>query len=565
MTEIYLLDYGAGNVRSVVNAVSQLGYTLKEVQKPEDILKADKILFPGVGAFGQAMEALERKGYTEALKAFVKSGKPFMGICVGMQVLFEGSDESPETPGLGIIKGRVQRFTNTDKSVPHMGWNRLLIAKEQSLIQHTAPHPKSLAQQQGIDHTQVYYFVHSYAVPYSPAQQQWTLTVTQYGNEQFISSVQLGNMFCTQFHPEKSGPAGLALFRAFLERPVTTLPLGEHPPVGSVVYRDIPLSPRDYFTTRVVACLDVRANDRGDLVVTKGDQYDVRDRETADGDVRNLGKPVELAERYYREGADEITFLNITSFRNIPMQDLPMLKVLQEASRTIFVPLTVGGGIRNITDPDGRSYSALEVAGEYFRSGADKISIGSDAVYAAEAYWQNQGRKLGNTAIESIAKAYGAQAVVISVDPRRVYVADPSDTLHHVLETKFPGPNGERYCWYQCTVKGGREGRDIDVHQLVTACEDLGAGEILLNCMDRDGTNSGYDLELIADVKRAITIPVIASSGAGRVEHFSEVVRKTGVEATLAAGIFHRKEVPISQVKDHLDQSGFPIRHMVPL
>ncbi|KAJ2405632.1 Histidine biosynthesis bifunctional protein hisB, partial [Coemansia sp. RSA 2531] len=205
------------------------------------------------------------------------------------------------------------------------------------------------------------------------------------------------------------------------------------------------------------------------------------------------------------------------------------------------------------------------VAGEYFRSGADKVSIGSDAVYAAERYWQRKAEGQvpldGSTAIEQIAERYGRQAVVISVDPRRVYVNTPEDANgHHVIRTAFPGPNGEQYCWYQCTVKGGREGRDTDVRQLVMACEALGAGEILLNCMDKDGTNSGYDIELISDTKAAVSIPVIASSGAGKPEHFSEVVEQTAVEAVLAAGIFHRREVPIAAVKSYMREQGISIR-----
>ncbi|MCK4839625.1 MAG: imidazole glycerol phosphate synthase HisHF, partial [Desulfobulbaceae bacterium] len=114
--------------------------------------------------------------------------------------------------------------------------------------------------------------------------------------------------------------------------------------------------------------------------------------------------------------------------------------------------------------------------------------------------------------------------------------------------------------WYQCTIKGGREGRDLDVVQLVTVSQELGAGEILLNCMDKDGTNSGYDLELIRMVKEQVTIPVIASSGAGKVEHFSEVFKATDVEAALAAGIFHREEVPIEDVKKHLQEEGIETR-----
>ena len=142
---------------------------------------------------------------------------------------------------------------------------------------------------------------------------------------------------------------------------------------------------------RIIACLDVRANDQNDLVVTKGDQYDVREM----GQVRNLGKPVELARRYYQEGADEITFLNITGFRDFPLEDMPMLEVLRQTSRKVFVPLTIGGGIRDFTDANGHRYSALEVAAEYFRSGADKISIGSDAVMLLKttcrpAEWRNK-------------------------------------------------------------------------------------------------------------------------------------------------------------------------------
>jgi glutamine amidotransferase/cyclase len=132
-------------------------------------------------------------------------------------------------------------------------------------------------------------------------------------------------------------------------------------------------------TKRLVVALDVRTNDHGDLVVTKGDQYDVRENERREGlkergGVRNLGKPVALAARYYREGADEIAFLNITSFRHGVIEDMPMLQVLEEASKNIFVPLTVGGGIRSYTDPDsGQTWSALEVASRYFRAGADKV------------------------------------------------------------------------------------------------------------------------------------------------------------------------------------------------
>jgi len=117
-----------------------------------------------------------------------------------------------------------------------------------------------------------------------------------------------------------------------------------------------------------------------------------------------------------------------------------------------------------------------------------------------------------------------------------------------------------KICWYQCTVKGGREGRGVDALQLAQTREKLGAGEILLNCIDKDGTNSGFDIELMNHTRENVSIPVIASSGAGKVEHFSEVFEKTDVEAVLAPGIFHREEVPIESVKEHLRERGIETR-----
>ncbi|KAG0270795.1 hypothetical protein BGZ95_001515 [Linnemannia exigua] len=559
MTGTYLLDYGAGNVRSLVNAVKKLGHDITFVKDPSDILKADKLIFPGVGAFGSAMQNLHSKGYAEPLKKYLSLNKPFMGICVGMQSLFEGSDETPDVPGLGVIPGRVKLFDSKDKAVPHMGWNTVRTVQGEERMTGC-----------GLE------------VPFvegSPEAREWCLTSTQYGGEGsggevFISSIRRGNIFCTQFHPEKSGFAGVNVLKAFLdgdaavgaEADAALIEAGQVAPGGGVSVLAptfVPVPSQDQFTKRIVACLDVRANDQGDLVVTKGDQYDVREQSEGDqqGDVRNLGKPVELAQRYFEEGADEITFLNITSFRNCPLLDLPMLEVLRRTSETVFVPLTIGGGIKDVVDPDGKLHPALEVAGEYFRNGADKVSIGSDAVYAAEKFYALGGRGDGTSAIETIAYAYGSQAVVISVDPKKVYVNSPSDApTHHVIQPAQPGPNGEKYCWYQCTVSGGREGRDMDVRQLVIACQALGAGEILLNSMDQDGMKQGYDLALIQDVRAAIRIPVIASSGAGSPEHFVEVFEKTGVEAALAAGIFHRREVPLEDVKATCVKAGIRIR-----
>jgi len=515
---ITLLDYGAGNVRSVINAIESLGETVHVVTSGEDILSAEKLVFPGVGAFGSMMRILNAKNYVDALKTYLQADRPFLGICLGLQALFEGSQEAPDLKGLNFLPGTVKRF-DIDGSVPHIGWNGLNFKQSSAIFNGLAGDEK-------------FYFVHSYHVV--PADPSVILTTTDYGGE-FVSSIQKGNIIATQFHPEKSSHCGLRILKNFLE-------------TAAEQTRPLQVSPGTRLAKRIIACLDVRTNDGGDLVVTKGDQYDVREK----GIVRNLGKPVDLARRYYEEGADEITFLNITGFRDFPLEDMPMLEVLRQTSRNVFVPLTIGGGIRDYTDKDGRTYSALEVAAEYFRSGADKVSIGSDAVLIVAEFLRNR-RKTGKSSIEEISRVYGNQAVVISVDPRRVYVQSANDVGHHVIETSHTGPAGERYCWCQCTIRGGREGRDLDAVTLVQICEELGAGEILLNCIDRDGTNIGFDIELINAVHRAVSIPVIASSGAGCAEHFYDVFTATDAESALAAGIFHRREVPIGDVKQYLN------------
>ena len=527
---ITLLDYGAGNVRSVRNAIRKLGLEVQDVVSPDDIITAEKLIFPGVGNFGVVMENLRKDGYADKLVERIRADKPTFGICVALQSLFEGSEESPGIPGLGIIPGMIERFSDESYAVPQIGWNGVRLEKQHPIF----------TDYQG----EKFYFVHSFKGVPTEENREWLLTTTDYG-EPFISSVSKGRVIATQFHPEKSGQAGLRLFGNFL-RDV------EEVRIDSRVSEK---AGETKIAKRIIACLDVRSNDAGDLVVTKGDQYDVRE----EGEVRNLGKPVELAGRYYEEGADEVTFLNITGFRDFPLEDQPMLEVLERTSENVFVPLTIGGGIREFTDSNGKHYSALDVASKYFRSGADKISIGSDSVYAVEEYLKDK-KKTGKTAIEQISIVYGAQAVVISVDPRRVYVARQGDTEHTTIKTANPGPNGEEYCWYQCTVKGGREGRDLDVVQLVTSCEELGAGEILLNCIDKDGTNSGFDHELINMVRDAVSIPVIASSGAGSAKHFTDVFSATDAEAALAAGIFHRQEVSIDEVKQEVLQSGIEIR-----
>lgn len=572
----YVVDVESGNLQSLQNSIEKIGYEVILIKTADQLRSAisgdscQRLFLPGVGHYGHFMKMLNSRNLREPILEYIASGKPLMGICVGLQALFDSSEEDTNSyvansleSGLGMISRSLKKFDASDKAVPEIGWNSAV------------PAPGSKCLQEGKDLYAIsefakYYFVNSFAAIVTNEELEkiqqgrvdevtglkgCEVTLTTYGTETFVSAISKDNVFITQFHPEKSGEAGLKIIKSFL----TGTKYSDHQsiPAGLVV--------NPGFTRRIIACLDVRGNDNGDLVVTKGDQYDVRERQV-DGSgnpVRNLGKPVEMAKKYYEQGADEVTFLNITSFRNSPIKDLPMLEVLRQTSKTVFVPLTVGGGIRDTVDPStGKLVSALEVATLYFRSGADKVSIGSDAVTAAEAYYARGGKGDGTSPLETISKAYGIQAVVVSVDPKRVYVESPEAAPANikVIPTKFPGPNGEKFVWYQCTIKGGRESRPIGVYELVKACEALGAGELLLNCIDKDGSNSGYDFELINLAKSAVSIPVIASSGAGVPQHFVDVFEKTTVDAALGAGMFHRGEYSVSDVKNELMKNGISTR-----
>lgn len=361
---ISLLDYGAGNVRSVRNAILANGYEIIDITSPEQIDEAECIIFPGVGSYGTAMKILNEKQYVEPLRAYLAQDRPYLGICLGMQTLFESSDETPGISGLGVIPGHITKFDDAQMAVPHIGWNGRIAHQKSPLFRH-------------VNASDCVYFVHSFYAPEETTPQDWILTTTQYEGQSFVSSVQKGNIAACQFHPEKSGQTGLNILKGFLEA-VECGNLSSSTTNFSNDEIQNQSTHKTQLVKRIVVALDVRSNDTGDLVVTKGDQYDVREADESApkgrGGVRNLGKPVSLAARYYQEGADEIAFLNITSFRQGVLDDMPMLQVLEEASKNIFVPLTVGGGIRSYTcEGTGEAYSALTVASRYFRAGADKV------------------------------------------------------------------------------------------------------------------------------------------------------------------------------------------------
>jgi cyclase len=265
---------------------------------------------------------------------------------------------------------------------------------------------------------------------------------------------------------------------------------------------------------RIIPCLDC------DLAVPEGRV--VKGIEFKQ--IRYAGVPWELAKRYYLDGADELVFLDITA--SAERRDT-MTSVIKKVSENVFIPLTVGGGIKSLKD-----------ATAAFRSGADKVTVNTSAI---------KNPKL----IDEISKNYGNQACVVAVDAKRRF--------DH-LEGKTAVETRDGRCWFECSIMGGREFTGVDALSWIKEAERRGAGDILLTSMDRDGTYDGFDLELTRAAADAVRIPVIASGGCGKPEHFLEVFQKTGAQAALAASIFHYGEHTITEVKKLLKKSGVQVR-----
>jgi cyclase len=262
---------------------------------------------------------------------------------------------------------------------------------------------------------------------------------------------------------------------------------------------------------RVIPCLDVDAGR-----VVKGINF---------RDLRDAGDPVELAAAYDAEGADELTFLDITASSG---GRETTYDVVRRTAAQVFIPLTVGGGVRSAEDVD-----------RLLRAGADKVSLNTAAI-ARPAL------------LAEAAQRFGSQCVVLSVDARRYTGPDPG-TSQNGTEPTAP-PSG-----FEVTTHGGRRGTGIDAVAWARRGAELGAGEILLNSMDADGTEAGFDLELIKAVRAVVDVPVIASGGAGQAGHFAPAV-DAGADAVLAASVFHFGTLRISQVKDALRAAGRPVR-----
>jgi cyclase len=252
---------------------------------------------------------------------------------------------------------------------------------------------------------------------------------------------------------------------------------------------------------RVIPCLDVHAGQ-----VTRGVQFGVAEQ----GGLRNVGDPVELALRYNEQGADEMVFFDITATAH---GRTTMVEVIERAADQCFMPLTVGGGIKSVAD----MYTML-------RAGADKVSINSSALATPELIRQG-------------AEKFGSQCIVVSIDAKRA------------------GPDR-----WEVFSHGGRKATGLEAIEWATRAVALGAGELVLNSIDADGTKAGFDLVITRRISEAVGVPVVASGGAGKLEHLAEVLLAGKADAVLAASIFHFGEYTVGDVKRYLAQQRIPVR-----
>ncbi len=278
-------------------------------------------------------------------------------------------------------------------------------------------------------------------------------------------------------------------------------------------------------TKRIIPCLDVNQGR-----VVKGVNF---------LNLRDAGDPVEVARRYEADGADELVFLDITASHE--GRDI-MLDVVRRVSEQIFMPFTVGGGIRNLDD-----------ATRLIQAGAEKVSINSAAVK-------------NPSLITEIGGKFGSCATVVNIDPRRVRTTPSAETPPcpmgpiSLMGPMGQGRVGDDGVWWEVHINGGRIPTGLEAVAWAKRVEELGAGEIVLTSMDADGTKAGYDLEMTLAVAEAVSIPVVASGGAGHPEHLFQILTRGKADAALAASIFHYNEFGVRATKQYLAERGVPVR-----
>jgi imidazole glycerol phosphate synthase glutamine amidotransferase subunit len=461
---------GAANLASVQALCARAKVRAIVSSDSKEIFHAGKALLPGVGAFGAAMEQLARTGMDKAIKARVDEKKPTMGICLGMQMFFDLSEESPGSRGIGAISGEVKKI-RTSLPLPQLGWNRVRPSSPSSFVRPGWA-----------------YFANSYKVGDLP--DGFSGALSTYGEnfyatlERYAPGAKIPYLLLCQFHPELSGPWGLDLFSRWMEdRPLSEAKIAE--PGG------------DSTALRIIPCLDIKGGR-----VVKGVKF------------KNLvdsGDPASLAARYEAEGADEIALLDISATLEERKTALESVRAVRAA---VSIPISVGGGIKGVED-----------GARLLEAGADRVSVNSAAV-----------RDPG--LIRALADRFGVQCVVAAIDAKRRNNPDEG---------------------WEVVIDAGKRETGLDAVAWAVQCAALGAGEILLTSIDRDGTGLGYDEDLVKAIAEAAPIPLIASGGATSEKHFLAGAQ-AGARAVLGAGAFHRGELSILAVKEFLARNGVEVR-----
>ncbi len=474
--DVVIVDTGRSNAASLAAALERAGANPMMTTDPAAVRAAHYAVLPGVGAFGAVMDRLRAMGVVEALKTRVESGLPTLGACLGMQLFFDSSEESPGASGIGAIPGAITAYGPGVRS-PQFGWNRLSL-----------PESSVGGMLRGDDACA--YFANSYKLDAAPA--GWKTAIAYYGAP-FVAAIERGPVLLCQFHPELSGAWGQALLERWLSAGCA---LASAPVAGP---SSMMTEPSQGTLPRIIPCLDVSGGR-----VVKGVRFQ---------ELRDSGDPAELAARYEASGADEIVMLDISA--GVDGRDTAV-ETVHAIRRRIGIPLCVGGGVRSLADAE-----------RILAAGADKVALNSRG-------YRDPGLLSG------IAREFGRQCCVAAVDATR----------------RGGAPNAVPVV----VLDAGRTETGTPVTDWIRRAVDAGAGEILLTSRDRDGTRSGYDLDLLRSACAAAPgTPVIASGGAASPEQILEGLR-AGADAALLAGALHDGSLTIAAIKDYMRQSGAEVR-----
>jgi imidazole glycerol phosphate synthase glutamine amidotransferase subunit len=473
-----IVDSGIANLASITGALRALGDEPEVSRDRERIATAERLIVPGVGAFAAGRAALAAGGLDRAISERAAAGVPLLGICLGFQLLTEGSEEAPGCDGLGLLPGTCRRLPR-EVRVPQLGWN---------LVE---PSPNArLVTERGFAS-----YANSFALAWDPRVEErgFRVASTIHG-ARFVAAMEAASILGCQFHPELSGPWGLRLLRRFLEEGRDALRSAR---AAAAVDPGADLASPG-LSRRIVPCLDVAAGR-----VVKGVQFT---------GLRDVGDPAELARRYQDEGADEIVFLDITA--SIEARGAALATV-RRTRQALQIPFTVGGGVRSADDAE-----------RLLTAGADKVSVNTAAV--------------GDPSLLSrLAERFGRQAVVLAIDARRHVAAASSaaDSWAGASENSPADP-----ARWEVLVRGGREVARPDAVAWAAEGEAAGAGEILLTSWDRDGTNAGPDLDLLRAVRAHVRVPLVASGGLGDRDAFAAAFASGADAALAASLFHDRRD-----------------------